>query len=62
LEAAKQTIRAVRSGPRGDAVKIIVGGLAFADTQELPEELGADGYAANPFAAVTAGRKLVGLT
>lgn len=61
LETAKHTIRAVRSGPRGDAVKIIVGGLALAGTRELPQKLGADGYAANPDAAVSLGRQLVGL-
>jgi methanogenic corrinoid protein MtbC1 len=61
IEAVKSTIQAVRSGPRGDVVKILAGGLAFADSGNLPQDLGADGYAANPDEAVRLGSQLVGL-
>jgi len=61
LETVKSTIQAVRSGPRDNDVKIIVGGRAFADAGNLPGEIGADGYAADPEEAVRLGRRLVGL-
>jgi methanogenic corrinoid protein MtbC1 len=61
LDAFKSTIRAVRTGPRGDVVKILAGGLAFADADNLPPEMGADGYAADPNEAVRLGGRLVGL-
>jgi methanogenic corrinoid protein MtbC1 len=62
LDAVKSTIQAVRSGNRGDAVKILVGGRAFAGSSEVAVQLGADGYAADPDGAVRVGCQLVGLT
>ena len=62
LETVKSTIRAVRSGKRGDAVKILAGGLAFADSSDLAVEMGADAYAADADEAVRLGGQLVGLT
>jgi methanogenic corrinoid protein MtbC1 len=61
IETVKSTILAVRNGPRGDALKIVVGGRAFADAINLPGEMGADGYAADPDDAVRLGGQLVGL-
>lgn len=61
IETLKSTIRAVRGGSRGNLVKILAGGLAFADADNLPGELGADGYATNPDEAVRLGGHLVGL-
>ncbi|MHC4398916.1 MAG: cobalamin B12-binding domain-containing protein [Planctomycetota bacterium] len=61
LATVRSTIQAVRSGPRGGMVKILVGGLAFADADHLPVEMGADAYAANPDRAVRVGCQLVGL-
>ena len=62
LDAVKSTIQTVRSGNRGDAVRILVGGRAFAGSSELAVQLGADGYAADPDGAVRLGAQLVGLT
>jgi methanogenic corrinoid protein MtbC1 len=62
LEAVKSAIQAVRSGQRGKVIKILVGGLAFADSGTLPAETGADGYAADLDDAVRLGGELVGLT
>jgi methanogenic corrinoid protein MtbC1 len=61
LEAVKTTIQAIRYGERDTEVKILLGGRAFTDPDDLPQELGADGYAADPVAAVASGRQLVGL-
>jgi methanogenic corrinoid protein MtbC1 len=61
LETVKSTIQAVRSGPQGGEVKILVGGLAFADEGSMATELGADGYASDPDEAVRLGCQLVGL-
>jgi methanogenic corrinoid protein MtbC1 len=61
LETVKSTIQAVRNGPRGNEVKILVGGLAFAGPGNLDVEMGADGHAANPDEAVRLGCQLVGL-
>ena len=61
LETVRSTIQAVRGGRRGDVVKILVGGLAFADSGNLAVEMGADGYAADPDEAVRLGGELVGL-
>lgn len=57
----KATIQAVRAAPCGDAVKILVGGLAFCESESLPSEMGADGYAASADQAVRLGGQLVGL-
>lgn len=62
IEAVRSAIQAVRSGPRGDTIKILAGGLAFAHTHNLPEEIGADGYAANLDDAIQLGAQLVGLS
>jgi methanogenic corrinoid protein MtbC1 len=62
LETAKETITAVREGARGESVKILVGGHALADPGQLPRQLGADGYAADPVMAVALGSRLVGLS
>jgi len=61
LETVKSTIRTARTNPRGNKVKILVGGLAFADSGDLPAEMGADAYAENPEEAVRLGEQLVGL-
>jgi methanogenic corrinoid protein MtbC1 len=59
LETVRQTINAVRSTERGENLKIIVGGFAFEQAHNLPLQLGADGYAADPATAVELGRDLV---
>ena len=59
LRTVQETIDAVRSAPGGEEVKVIVGGFAFAGLDDLPPKLGADGYAANPAAAVEVGAQLV---
>ena len=61
IEAVKTTIQAVRDGVQAAEVKILLGGRAFADPEDLPNELGADGYAADAAEAVALGRQLVGL-
>lgn len=61
FETVKSTIQAIRSSPRGNAVKILVGGLAFAESGNLAVEMGADGYAADPDEAVRLGGELAGL-
>ena len=42
-------------------VKILAGGLAFADSGNLAVEMGADAYAADPDEAIRLGGQLVGL-
>jgi methanogenic corrinoid protein MtbC1 len=61
LASAKTAIQAVRNSTRGKEVKILLGGRAFKDAEDLPEEMGADAYAAHPEDAVNLGRQLVGL-
>jgi methanogenic corrinoid protein MtbC1 len=61
LDTFKSTIQAIRSGGRGEGVRIMAGGLAFADLDNLAVELGADRYAADPEEAVRLGGQLVGL-
>jgi methanogenic corrinoid protein MtbC1 len=61
VETIRSTIQAIRNGPRGDVVKVLVGGLAFAGSQSLARDVGADGYAADPNEAVRLGGQLVGL-
>jgi methanogenic corrinoid protein MtbC1 len=61
VETIKSTILAIRSGRRGDLLKILVGGLAFAESGNLAVETGADAYAADPREAVRLGGDLVGL-
>lgn len=60
LKSTRQIIRAVRGLPERD-VKILVGGVAFADAPELWKSLGADGYAPDADGAVELGRQLLGL-
>jgi methanogenic corrinoid protein MtbC1 len=62
LETVRSTIQAIRSGRRGDVTKILVGGLAFAESGNLVVDIGADSYAADPDEAVRLGGDLVGLT
>jgi methanogenic corrinoid protein MtbC1 len=61
LDAVKSAIEAVRTECRGQRPKILVGGLAFADSGELAIQIGADGYAADPDGAVRLGGGLVGV-
>jgi methanogenic corrinoid protein MtbC1 len=61
LDAVMSTMQAVRGGLRGDSVKILAGGLAFADSGDLAVNMGADGYAADATEAVQIGAQLVGL-
>jgi methanogenic corrinoid protein MtbC1 len=61
LVTLTETIQAVRRGEHGAVVKILVGGRAFAEAPDLAPSLGADGYAADPLAAVAQGNVLVGL-
>ena len=42
-------------------MKVLVGGFAFGSAAGMPEQLGADGLAADPIDAVLQGRQLVGL-
>jgi methanogenic corrinoid protein MtbC1 len=59
LVTLTETIQAVRRGQRGAVVKILVGGRALADATDLAQQFGADGYAADPHAAVALGNALV---
>ncbi len=59
LPTLSETIRAVRDGEHGALVKILVGGGAFGDMPDLAVSLGADGFAADPPAAVEQGNLLV---
>jgi len=61
LDTVKTTIQDVRGSARDTEVKILLGGRAFTDPDDLPKELGADGFAADPRRAVALGRQLVGL-
>jgi len=60
LVTLTETIRAVRGVEHGAGVKVLVGGRAFAEAPDLAPSLGADGYAADPLAAVAQGNLLVG--
>jgi cobalamin-dependent methionine synthase I len=59
LETVCTVIASVRSAQRGEHVKIIVGGFAFAGSEHLAQQLGADGYAPDPSSAVELGNQLV---
>jgi MerR family transcriptional regulator, light-induced transcriptional regulator len=61
-ETLRETIKAVRQGPRGLQVKVLVGGIAFANLGDLPLQLGADAYADDALEAVAIGNRLVGLS
>jgi methanogenic corrinoid protein MtbC1 len=58
----KDTIHAVRRGPHGASVKILVGGRALAEAPDLAQPIGADGYAADPNAAVRMANELIART
>lgn len=59
LYTLRHTIQSLRSGGRGEILKIIVGGLAFAGLEHLATDFQADGHASDPAAAVQLGRDLV---
>jgi methanogenic corrinoid protein MtbC1 len=61
-ETMRETIRAVRQSDAGRRVKILAGGIAFANAEDLPRQLGADGSTNNALDAVAVGNWLVGLT
>jgi len=61
LPALRETIDAIRSNPRCQHLKILVGGRAMKEAPDLAQQLGADAYAADAQQAVHAGRRLVGL-
>ena len=61
LVTLTETIKTVRAGHHGAVVKILAGGRALADATDLAQQFGADGYAADPQAAVGVGNALVGL-
>lgn len=60
LKTAGRTVDALRA-LEGREVKILVGGVAFADTSDLWRRLGADGHAPTADVAVELGGQLVGL-
>ena len=59
LPMVDEAIAAVRR-IEGRPVRVMVGGLAFADAPEVWRKLGADGYAADAPSAVSLGAELVG--
>ena len=61
LAALRQTIEIIRANDSEKAIKILVGGLAFVETPDLWERVGADGYAPSAHEAVEVGRRLLGL-
>jgi methanogenic corrinoid protein MtbC1 len=62
LAGVRDAIRAVRDRPRGEQVKVLVGGPAFSTAEDLAETFGADAHAAGPREAVAIGNRLVGLS
>ncbi|MBA2882020.1 methanogenic corrinoid protein MtbC1 [Desulfosalsimonas propionicica] len=52
LESIQNVIQAIRTWPEGRQPKIMIGGQAFGGYPELPQKLGADGFAENPEQAV----------
>jgi len=61
LTVLEETIAAVRTCQRGNAVKILVGGYGMMNTADLAKSKGADDYASNAVDAVARGNVLVGL-
>jgi MerR family transcriptional regulator, light-induced transcriptional regulator len=61
LQALKDTIAAVRSSSKRTGVKILVGGFALDNSEELLKYIGADAYAPTAVQAVVIGNELVGL-
>ncbi len=60
LQTVAETTAAIRGLPDRE-VKVLVGGIAFAEAPELWQQLGADGYAATAAEAVALAANLVGL-
>jgi methanogenic corrinoid protein MtbC1 len=60
LPVLRETIRAVRQTAGARGVKILIGGRALAETGDLPDQLGADGYTVRADDAVALGNRLVG--
>jgi methanogenic corrinoid protein MtbC1 len=61
LSTLRETIAALRAEEGGSALKILIGGRAIAGADDLAAQYDADGYAADPAAAVALGGALVGL-
>ena len=60
LARVRESVAAVRELD-GAPVKVLVGGVAFAEAPELWRRLGADGYAPDAERALALGARLVGL-
>ncbi|MGE5784877.1 MAG: corrinoid protein [Myxococcales bacterium] len=58
MPAMKTALAALKSSPRVDKMKIMVGGAPV--TQAFASSIGADGYAENASAAVSVARQLIG--
>lgn len=61
LRGVTELVTEIRRTPETSRAKVMVGGLAFGDSSELWQRVGADGYAADPEAAVKEGTRLLGL-
>jgi methanogenic corrinoid protein MtbC1 len=61
LDAARDTIRAIRQHDRTKDTKVLVGGTAFNGVTDLAGEYGADAYAVDAIEALQLGNQLVGL-
>jgi methanogenic corrinoid protein MtbC1 len=61
LPALQRTIEAVRRGPRGAAVRILVGGRALTAADDLARQYGADACGVDPASAVALSNSLVGV-
>jgi methanogenic corrinoid protein MtbC1 len=61
LPTLKATMDAIRRSDRARAARILVGGHVFDGVANLAMEVGADGFAPEPLAALSVGRTLVGL-
>jgi methanogenic corrinoid protein MtbC1 len=61
LPALRDSIQAVRHHEPTRDVKILVGGAAFHNVEELASQFGADGYAADALEALDVGNRLVGV-
>jgi methanogenic corrinoid protein MtbC1 len=61
LDAARDTIRAIRQHDRTKDTKVLVGGTAFNGVTDLAGEYGADAYAVDAIDALQLGNQLVGL-
>lgn len=59
LRDAENLIRDLRAIPELKSLKILVGGPAFARTDSLWREIGADGFASDAASAVAIGQQLV---